>query len=191
MYNTYLATEAFAKYHNIEIEYGLCKLKNPIADLVSENEFQLNFNSNHYVIVKLKPEFYIVFCDSTTFSISKYIENIKTIIGPFKIPTLFVAAELSTDVKIMNIIQNNKPQVNFMYAASFLTNPLKHISAPIVEKIDYEPIEKVILISKANLPIIPFVDPIAAWMRLVPGDVIVEKQKNIVSGLSTTYRHVI
>lgn len=195
MYNVYKSVVNYAEYHGTQIEYGLFKLKGNVEALLNETEFQHNYKMNNFVIVKLIKKdytFYVIFCSSKMFSNIKYEESIRSIINNYEHSTLFVTEPLSTDVKLMNIINNNMPRVNFMYAASFISNPLGHITSPLgIKKIDYEPIKKITLINETDLPVIPFTDPVIAWMQYKPGDIIEEQQRSTVCGIETIHRRVI
>lgn len=193
MYEAYKKIYDYAEFHNSEVEFTACKQKGSnLTELLSDTEFHHLYKSNHFIIVKLKPIFYIVFCTVETFAKRDNIDNIESIIDNFQHETLLVVDPSTPLIKITNIVSKYRPNVNYMYGPSFKINPLKHVmSAKDIKKIDFNEIQDVIYIEPTNLPTIPFTDVECAWMRFKPGDVIKITNNSIICGNEITYRYVV
>ena len=78
-----------------------------------------------------------------------------------------------------------------MFAATFITNPMKHIKSPYkVKKINYEELQSLIKVERQHLSVIQYTDPVIAWMRFKIGDIIEECHLTVLNGIYTNYRLV-
>jgi DNA-directed RNA polymerase subunit H (RpoH/RPB5) len=173
MYKVYLKSENYAKFHNTTIKHGSVSLSAKSEKILSESEFDLQYNKHKFVICELSDGFHIAFvkigADSET--MLKISNN-----------NLMIVYD---DEKIKN---NNIPN---MSKQSFFTE-LKHVSAPdSITKIDFSELSKILFLEKNKLPKLLHNSPEAAWYRLNIGDVIKIVYNSVIGGKNVEYREVV
>lgn len=175
MYQVYKSVVFYAKFHETDIEFGSITLNNKHADLLTEKEFDIQFNKHKFVMCKLKDNHHVAFV-----TIGSDQESLIKIAGSEQNLLIVYSDEKN---KILNKIPNISCQ-------SFLTQ-LKHQYSPVsLKKIDFSVLEKLLMIKKKDLPKLIYNSPETAWYRFNKGDVVEIVYYSPIGGLNTEYRYV-
>jgi len=185
----YFKIPEYAKIHNFKLENGLYTTKNKVDDYLSETKFLSEININLFVIVKFAGDCYVCIMKSEGANDISKLTSVINMIKNFK--ELLIVTKDTKSTKLINLASEHTPKINFINLPAFITNPMAHCFSPkSITKIDYEEEAKVILIEKKDLLEIDFHDPVIAWLRFKPGDVLCILNRSFVCGFDTHYRLV-
>jgi len=179
----------YAKIHNLELEFGLYSTKVKEPDFLSENKVLTEININLFIITKFKGDNYVIILKEEAASNINKLNSVLNIIRGFS-DALIVTHDVH-NTKIQNLILENLPKLNYINLPVFIKNPMNSIYAPKeVFKLNFAEEEKIIMAKKKDLMEINFIDPLVAWFRFKPGDIICLLYPSFVSGFDTHYRFV-
>lgn len=178
----------FAKFHDFKLEYGLFTTKNKIEEYLSESKLLSEININLFVMVKFAGDIYVALLKSEA---ADDLSKLTSIVNMAKNFTeLLIITPNPKSTKLNNLASEHMPKLNFINIIAFISS-MKHCFSPkSVVKINYEDEEKVLMVDKKNLMEINFHDPLVAWMRFKPGDVLSILNYSFVTGYDTHYRLV-
>ena len=171
-YQAYKKINEFADLHKLIILNGFYSNAEKKIDYADEKLFSLEINKNLFVTSKFEGDYYIIICKKELFKNSIAFNKMKNLTKNRR--ELLIIYEYEFDIKKKDsFVEEYKPIVNFIPLQVFLIGPLNHSAAPLsVELYDYEPLEKILMIKKKDLPEINYTDPVIAWLRLRPGQVV-------------------
>jgi DNA-directed RNA polymerase subunit H (RpoH/RPB5) len=190
-YAAYKKIDEFAKIHNLILLNGFYSNSEKKNDYVDERIFSMELNKNLFVATKFETDYFIVVCKKDLFKNSTAFNKMKNLTKSKR--ELLVIYEYEPDSKKKDMfVEENKPVVNYISLQVFLIGPLNHSAAPIsVELFDFEPLEKILMIKKKDLSEIAFTDPVIAWLRLKPGQVVKIVNFSPTSGKNINYRLIL
>ncbi len=190
-YKAYKKIDDFAKLHNLILVNGFFSNGEKKNDYAEERAFSMELNKNFFVASKFETDYFIIICKKELFKNSTAFNKMKNLTKTKR--ELLIIYEYDPDSKKKDLfVDENKPVVNYISLQVFLVGPLNHSAAPLsVELFDFEPLEKILMIKKKDLPEIAFTDPVIAWLRLKPGQVIKIINFSPTSGKNVIYRHII
>jgi DNA-directed RNA polymerase subunit H (RpoH/RPB5) len=151
----------------------------------------LEMNKNLFVAAKYETDYFIVICKKELFKNTVAFNKMKNLTKTKR--ELLIIFEYEPDTKKKDVfIEENRPIVNLISLQVFLIGPLNHAAAPLsVELFDFEPLEKILMIKKKDLPEIAYTDPVIAWLRLRPGQVVKVVNFSPTSGKNIIYRYIV
>ncbi len=189
-YKTYNLVKDYAKLHNLILVNGFYSNSDKQDDYIDIKKFSLEINKSGFVTLRYKEDFYIVICKKQLFKDTASFNKMDNICKNRK--EMLIIYEYELDQKKLQIyLEENKPIVNAIPLQSFLFK-LDHKSLPKkIELFDFEKENSMLMISKKSLPEISFNDPVIAWLRLKPGQVIKIKDYCPTSGYYITYRQIL
>jgi DNA-directed RNA polymerase subunit H (RpoH/RPB5) len=185
----YEKIDQYAKQHNLELEFGFysTKIKNP--DYLDKNKSISEINISTFILTKFSGDIYICILREEGAHDTSKLKNILNLCGNFSELLLVVSDTQNT--KLISICTDHRPKMNLIHISTFIHGPLNHYSAPKeVRLIDYEAEQDIVMCEKNNLMEIHFHDPLCAWFRFKPGDVILILNRSFISGFNTHYRVV-
>lgn len=196
LYKPYFKINDYAKETDLKLIHGYISSIESFDDYIDEIKFKIEIlTKNHFVTSMFKDKngkiVYISICDNKIFSNT---DNIKRLTNIYKdaYEILIISLYIGEIKKLKQLLNENKPTMNYISAQSFFVNPVRHIFSPIsVKVINYEELENFWYIDKKKLPEINFSDPIVAYLRFKPGDVLQIDDISPVNGKFITYRLVI
>lgn len=190
-YQAYKKINEFAELHKLILLQGFYSNAEKKIDYADEKLFSLEINKNLFVASKFEGDYYIIICKKDLFKNSVAFNKMKNLTKNKR--ELLVIYEYEPDTKKKDsFIEEYKPIVNFIPLQVFLIGPLNHSAAPLsVELFDYEPLEKILMIKKKDLPEIAYTDPVIAWLRLRPGQVIKVVNFSPTCGKNSIYRIIV
>lgn len=191
LYKGYKKLEEYSKFHNLKLVKGLISTTDSSASYLDEKKFisEIN-NKNGFVATLFSDNVYIVFCKKSVFANSDTFDRLDTLTSN-RTSMLLVIETVAEINKLKSYIELNKPVVNSISVQSFYINPLKNrFSSLEITLYDYQSLEKILLIEKKNLLLINFNDPVIAYLRLIPGQVIKTKDSSPLNGQSVSYRFI-
>lgn len=189
LFKGYKKIEEYAKLHALKLQKGLISTTDSSDGYVEEKKFIIEINNkNGFVVAQFEGGVFIAICKKTVFASSDAFDRLDSITQ--KRTSMLIVVETCAEInKLKNYININKPIVNSISLQSFIINPLKHRFAPVlVELFNYDELEKIIMVQKNNLPEIDFNDPIIAYLRLIPGQVIKITDVSPLNGKCISYR---
>ena len=187
-YIAYTKIPDFAKMHGFVLEFGHYTTKDKSADYLSENKVLTEININSYILVKFENDIYVCIVKTDCAADTNKLNNILNVAKKFS-EILFIAPA-GDNTKIRSLAAEHLPKINLINLPAFIANPMANCFSPAsVEKIDYTD-EEIIHVEKKNLMEINFHDPICAWFRFKPDDVLRILNRSFVSGFVTQYRFV-
>ncbi len=186
----YEAIKTFQEYHGMELVYGFLSNSEKITNYIDEKKFISEINGkNGFITVCLSKSgnnIYVCICKLNSLN----SQNTEKLFNITKQKALLVV-EYADKTRIQNII-TKFPESNYIFAQSFLANPLKHLYSPYqIKKIDFGEISDILKIKKTAISEINYYDPVSAYMLLKKGDVIEIHDLSPVNGINVSFRMVI
>jgi len=191
LFQAYSGIKTFAEHHKLLRVNGFYTNSVKQEDYADERTFTLEMNKNFFVATRFEENYFIVVCKKDLFKNTIAYNKLENLTRARKEMLVIYEHEPGLN-KVATLLETYRPIVNVIPLQSFNIGPLNHITSPIsVERFDYNELERILMIKKKDLPEISFSDPLAAWMRLRPDDVIKIVNYSPTAGKSVAYRVVV
>ena len=189
LYLGYLRLKEYAQETSLTLSYGLVTNTAKKEGYIDEKSFIIEINGKNNFVAALFGNLYIIFCKNEAFKSSDSINRIKNIVGDSE---ALLIVEHNKPNKLDTLLAEMKPHYNYMYLVSFVIKPFNNIFSPLnISLCDYDSLQKIIFFEKKDLSEISFWDPVIAYYRYKPGQVIEVVDANLSCGKSVSYRYVI
>lgn len=187
-YEAYKKIKDFAKLHDLILVNGFYSNNDKKTDYIEEKTFLMEINKNYFVTLKFEKDYFIVICKRDILKNTTAFNRMENLTKTRR--EMLVIYEYDTDKKKLDsLIDIYYPVINCIPLQSFLIGPLNHSAAPdYIKPINYEEIEEIIMIKKKDLPEMSFKDPVSAWLRLKPGQVVKIVNRSPVCGGHPIYK---
>ncbi len=196
LYGGYYTIHRYAEEQELKLIKGLISPTENFDNYIDEHKFKTEILTKYgFVVTQFKTKedkiLYITVCADKVFENKDLIKKMMNIIKDGN-EILLLVLYSENIAKLKSLLNDNKPVMNYITIQSFYANPLKHKYAPVsVEVVDYSELENFWYKDKKTLPEISFYDPIVAYLRFKPGEVIKIKDISPINGIFVSYRLII